>query len=64
MGTSYFSYGRMYFKPLATKLLGRIHIDTDNSFVLNESGLQGLYELARFVDCHYIQHPEPLLESV
>ena len=46
-GTSYFSYGRMYFKPLATKLLGRIHIDTDNSFVLNESGLQGLYELAR-----------------
>jgi DNA polymerase elongation subunit (family B) len=46
-GTSYFSYGRMYFKPSATKLLGRIHIDTDNSFVLNESGLQGLYELAR-----------------
>src|SRR6185312_12293409 len=35
------------FKPSATKLLGRIHIDTDNSFVLNESGLQGLYELAR-----------------
>jgi len=46
-GTSYFSYGSMYFKPSATKLLGRIHIDTDNSFVLNESGLQGLYELAR-----------------
>jgi DNA polymerase, archaea type len=46
-GTSYFSYGRMYFKPSATKLLGRIHIDIDNSFVLNESGLQGLYELAR-----------------
>jgi DNA polymerase elongation subunit (family B) len=46
-GISYFSYGRMYFKPSATKLLGRIHIDTDNSFVLNESGLQGLYELAR-----------------
>lgn len=46
-GTSYFSYGRMYFKPSDTKLLGRIHIDTDNSFVLNESGLQGLYELAR-----------------
>ena len=31
-GTSYFSYGRMYFKPSATKLLGRIHIDTNNSF--------------------------------
>lgn len=46
-GISYFSYGKIYFKPLATKLFGRVHIDTDNSFVLNESGLQGLYELAR-----------------
>jgi len=46
-GTSYLSYGRMYFKPSTAKLFGRIHIDTDNSFVLNESGLQGLYELAR-----------------
>lgn len=26
---------------------GRIHIDTDNSFIMAESGLQGLYELAR-----------------
>ena len=46
-GISYFSYGKIYFKPLAAKLFGRVHIDTDNSFVLNESGLQGLYELAR-----------------
>ena len=46
-GTSYFAYGRIYFKPSAAKLFGRIHIDTYNSFVLNESGLQGLYELAR-----------------
>jgi DNA polymerase-2 len=46
-GISYFSYGKIYFKPLTAKLFGRIHIDTDNSFVLNESGLQGLYELAR-----------------
>ena len=46
-GISYFSYGKIYFKPLAAKLFGRIHIDTDNSFVLNESGLPGLYELAR-----------------
>jgi DNA polymerase-2 len=47
VGTSYFAYGRIYFKPSAAKLFGRIHIDTYNSFVLNESGLQGLYELAR-----------------
>ena len=46
-GTSYFSYGRIFFKPSTIKLLGRIHIDTDNSFVIAESGLQGLYELSR-----------------
>jgi DNA polymerase-2 len=46
-GTSYFSYGRIYFKPTAINLLGRIHIDKDNSFIYNDSGLQGLYEVAR-----------------
>jgi DNA polymerase I len=46
-GTSYFSYGKIFFKPSTIKLPGRIHIDTDNSFIMAESGLQGLYELAR-----------------
>jgi len=46
-GTSYFSYGKIFFKPSTIKLLGRIHIDTDNSFVIAESGLPGLYELSR-----------------
>jgi DNA polymerase, archaea type len=46
-GISYFSYGRIYFKPTAINLLGRIHIDKDNSFIYNDSGLQGLYEVAR-----------------
>src|SRR5215469_10908705 len=46
-GTSYFSYGRTYFKPTAVKLLGRIHIDINNSFIYNDSGLEGLYEIAR-----------------
>jgi DNA polymerase-2 len=46
-GTSYFSYGKIFFKPSTIKLLGRIHIDTDNSFIMAESGLPGLYELAR-----------------
>ena len=46
-GTSYFSYGRVYFKPTTIKLYGRIHMDKSNSFVWNESGLQGLYEIAR-----------------
>jgi hypothetical protein len=46
-GTSYFSYGRICFKPTAINLLGRIHIDKDNSFIYNDSGLHGLYEVAR-----------------
>lgn len=46
-GTSYFSYGRTYFKPTSINLLGRIHIDEDNSFIYNDSGLQGLYEINR-----------------
>jgi len=46
-GTSYFSYGKIFFKPSTVKLEGRVHIDTDNSFIMAESGLQGLYELSR-----------------
>lgn len=46
-GTSYFSYGHVYFKPITAKLYGRIHLDKSNSFIWNESGLQGLYEIAR-----------------
>jgi DNA polymerase-2 len=46
-GTSYFSYGKIFYKPSTIKLPGRIHIDTDNSFIMAESGLPGLYELAR-----------------
>lgn len=46
-GTSYFSYGKIFFKPSTVKLPGRIHIDTDNSFIIAESGLPGLYEVAR-----------------
>lgn len=45
--TSYFSYGKIFFKPSTVKLPGRIHIDTDNSFIIAESGLPGLYEVAR-----------------
>ncbi len=46
-GTSYFSYGRIHFKPSAVKLYGRIHLDTHNSFIWDEGGLPGLYEVAR-----------------
>jgi DNA polymerase elongation subunit (family B) len=46
-GKSYFSYGRIYYKPPAQYLLGRIHIDIDNSFIYEECGLEGLTELSR-----------------
>ncbi len=46
-GTSYFSYGRIHYKPSAMKLYGRIHIDINTSFAYSEAGLEGLFELSR-----------------
>jgi DNA polymerase elongation subunit (family B) len=45
--TSYFSYGKILFKPSAMKLRGRVHLDTSSSFVHRESGLEGFYEVSR-----------------
>ncbi len=46
-GTSYFSYGKIYYKPSAMKLLGRVHVDTSTSFAFREAGFEGLFELSR-----------------
>lgn len=46
-GTSYFSYGRIYYRPPPHHLRGRIHIDANNSFIYGECGLEGLIELSR-----------------
>jgi DNA polymerase-2 len=46
-GTSYFSYGRIHYKPSAMKLRGRIHIDINTSFAYSEAGFEGLFELSR-----------------
>ncbi len=46
-GKSYFSYGRILYKPPAYKLRGRIHIDRRSSFMYSESGLYGLIDLSR-----------------
>ncbi len=46
-GTSYFSYGRIHYKPSAMKLYGRIHIDVNSSFAYSEAGFEGLFELSR-----------------
>jgi DNA polymerase elongation subunit (family B) len=46
-GRSYFSYGKIYYKPPAHYLLGRIHVDVENSFIYGECKLEGLIELSR-----------------
>ena len=46
-GTSYFSYGRIHYKPSAMKLYGRVHVDTNTSFAYSEAGFEGLFELSR-----------------
>jgi DNA polymerase I len=46
-GTSYFSYGRIHYKPSTMKLCGRIHIDINTSFAYSEAGFEGLFELSR-----------------
>lgn len=44
---SYFSYGRMIYRPAFYTLKGRIHIDRSNSFLYGESGLRGLIDISR-----------------
>jgi DNA polymerase elongation subunit (family B) len=46
-GRSYFSYGRIIYKPPRCVLNGRVHIDRNNSFIYRESGIHGLIELSR-----------------
>lgn len=44
---SYMSYGRILFKESTTTLFGRLHVDTQNSFIAHQCELEGLWELAR-----------------
>jgi DNA polymerase elongation subunit (family B) len=46
-GRSFFSYGRTFYKAPTMRLYGRIHIDKNNTFVLNETDFDGLFEIAR-----------------
>ena len=46
-GRTFFSYGRTFYKAATTRLYGRIHIDRNNTFVLNEADFDGLFEVAR-----------------
>jgi DNA polymerase II len=44
---SYISYGRILFKNTSTTLFGRLHVDTQNSFIADKCELAGLWELVR-----------------
>lgn len=46
-GNTYSQYGKIFYKPAKIELLGRIHLDSDNSFVFRETGMHGFYEIAR-----------------
>lgn len=45
-GKSYFSYGRILYKPRGYLLSGRLHLDR-SSFTFREGGLPGLIDLSR-----------------
>lgn len=53
-GTTFFSYGRAYFKAATRRLYGRIHVDERNTFVYSSCGLDGLLELSR--TCRFPLH--------
>jgi len=47
-GKSYFTYGRIMYRPPAYKLRGRMHIDREQSFMYAEAdGMYGLIDLSR-----------------
>jgi len=46
-GTTFFSYGRTYYRAPMRRLYGRVHIDENNTFILRDCGLDGLIEIAR-----------------
>ena len=46
-GSSYASYGRVIYRPPSYRLKGRIHIDSRNSFLFREGGIDGLIEISR-----------------
>lgn len=53
-GNSYFSYGRIHYKPTSHRLYGRVHVDKNNTFVYGECDLPGLIEVSRV--CRILMH--------
>lgn len=46
-GRSFFSYGRVMYQAPDYPFYGRWHIDTENSFMMDHAGLEGLVEVTR-----------------
>lgn len=46
-GQTYMSYGKVCYRPMSTRLFGRLHIDRENSILYRDCGLQGIIEVAR-----------------
>jgi DNA polymerase elongation subunit (family B) len=46
-GRTFFSYGQTFYRAPTMRLFGRVHIDESNTFILKESGFEGLFEIAR-----------------
>ncbi len=53
--SSYFTYGKIVHKDGAFELAGRWHLDAQNSFIMDESDFEGLFELARLTQIP-VQH--------
>jgi DNA polymerase elongation subunit (family B) len=53
--SSYFSYGKIVHKDGAFELAGRWHLDVENSFMMGESSLDGVAEIARLTQLP-VQH--------
>jgi DNA polymerase elongation subunit (family B) len=46
-GKTYFSYGRILYRPTTHRLFGRLHLDEENTFVYDQCMLEGLFEVTR-----------------
>ena len=46
-GKTYFSYGKIMYRPATFRLFGRLHLDEGNTFVYDQCRLEGLFEVSR-----------------
>jgi DNA polymerase elongation subunit (family B) len=47
MAKTYFSYGKILYRPSTQRLYGRVHLDRHNTFVYDQCQFAGLFEVSR-----------------